>query len=104
MGPRRPDSIEGILEIAKSEGLIWSDNIDVVWWVHGRSRKFKPFVTNRLSEIQSLTNPEQRRHVPTKQNPADLLKRGLSVSALIEEDRWWKSLAFLEKKETEWRL
>ena len=30
MGPRRPDSIEGILEIPKSEGLVWSDNIDVV--------------------------------------------------------------------------
>ena len=30
MGPRRPDSIEGILKIPKSEGLIWSDNIDVL--------------------------------------------------------------------------
>ena len=30
MGPRRPDSIEGTLKIPKSEGLIWSDNIDVL--------------------------------------------------------------------------
>lgn len=66
------------------------------------SWKFKPFVANRLGEIQSLTNPEQWRHVPNKQNPADLLTRGLSVSALTEEDRWWKSLVFLVKKETEW--
>lgn len=30
MGPRRPDSIEGILKIPKSEGLIWSDSTDVL--------------------------------------------------------------------------
>ena len=76
----------------------------LLYWVRGRSTKFKPFVANRVGEIQSLTNPEQWRHVPTKQNLTDLLTRGLSVSALIEEDKWWKSLAFLEKKETEWRL
>ena len=47
-------------------------------------------VLRRVGVFQSLTNPEQWRHVPTKQNPADLLTRGLSVSALIEEDRCGK--------------
>ena len=40
------------------------------------------------------------RHVPTKQNPADLLTRGPNVSALIEEERWWKGPAFLVQEET----
>ena len=83
MGLRLPDSIEGFLNIPKSEhGLLY--------WVRGRNTKFKPFVANRVGEIQSLTNPEQWRHVPTKQNLADLVTRGLSVSALIEEDRCGK--------------
>ena len=40
--------------------------------------------------------------MPTKQNPADLLTRGLSVSALIDEESWWKGPAFLMQEETEW--
>ena len=59
----------------------------------------KPFV----GEIQSLTDPEQWGHVPTKQNPADLLTRGLSVSTLIQdEESWWKGPALLMQEKTEW--
>ena len=38
---------------------------------------FKPFVANCVGKIQALTNPEQWRHDSTKENPADLLTRGL---------------------------
>lgn len=76
--------------------------MNVLYWIRGCSRKFKPFVANRVGEIQSLTDPEQWRHVPTKQNPADLLTRGLSVSTLIDEESWWKGPAFLTQEETEW--
>ena len=76
--------------------------MDVLYWIRGQSRKFKPFVANRVGEIQALTNPEQWRHVPTKQNPADLLTRGLSVSALSEEERWWKGPLFLKYDHTQW--
>ena len=58
-------------------------------------------MANNVGQIQSLTDPEQWRHVPTKQNPADLLTRGLSVSALMQ-DRWRKGPAFLVQAETEW--
>ena len=76
--------------------------MDVLYWIRGCSRKFKPFVANRVGEIQSLTDPEQWRHVPTKQNPADLLTRGLSVSIRIDEESWWKGPVFLMQEETEW--
>ena len=101
VGLRLADTIGSILRIPKHDWLFWSDSMDVLYWVCGRSRKFKPFVANRVGEIQSLTDPEQWRHVPTKQNPADLLTRGLSVSAVIKEDRWWKGPAFLVREETE---
>ena len=63
---------------------------------------FKPFVTNRVGEIQSLSDPEQWRHVPTMQNPTDLLTRGLSVCTLNGNEGWWKGPAFLMQEETEW--
>ena len=102
VGLRLAETIGSVLNIPKQEWLFWSDSVDVLYWVRSRSRKFKPFVANRVGEIQSLSNPEQWRHVPTKQNPADLLTRGLSVSALIEEERWWKGPAFLVQEETQW--
>ena len=54
----------------------WCDSMNVLWWIRGRSRKFKPFVANRASEIQSITRPMMWKHVPTKINPADLVSRG----------------------------
>ena len=59
-------------------------------------------MANRVGEIQASTNPEQWRYVPTKLNPCDLLTRGLSVSALAEEDKWWSGPAFLKHDPSEW--
>ena len=53
----------------------------VLWWIRGRSRQFKPFVANRVGEIQSNTDPEQWRYVPTGMNPADILSRGMGTGA-----------------------
>ena len=49
-----------------------------------------------------MTDPEQWKHEPTKQNPADLLTRGLSVPTLIDEKSWWKGPAFLTQEERGW--
>ena len=102
VGLRLAETVGSVLNIPKHDWLFWSDSEDVLYWIRGRSRKFKPFVANRVGEIQSLTDPEQWRHVPTKQNPADLLTRGLSVSALTEAETWWKGPVFLVQEETEW--
>ena len=40
--------------------------------------------------------------MPTRQNPADLLTRGESVSKLFTEGKWWNGPAFLKQDSTEW--
>ena len=44
---------------------------------------FKPFVANRIGDIQ-CTSPKQWRHVPGMENPPDLPTRGLSAADFCE--------------------
>ncbi|PFX12663.1 hypothetical protein AWC38_SpisGene23339 [Stylophora pistillata] len=102
MGLKLAENVGQVLGIDKSKWVFWSDSMDVLHWIQGQSRKFKPFVANRVGEVQASTNPEQWRYVPTKQNPSDLLTRGLSVSALADEDKWWSGPTFLKQDPSEW--
>ena len=76
--------------------------MNVLWWIRGRSRSFKPFVANRVGEIQTATDPKQWRYVPTNKNPADLLTRGLKLSELTKNENWWTGTDFLGHEESEW--
>ncbi|XP_052820244.1 uncharacterized protein LOC128246076 [Mya arenaria] len=90
------------LEIDISECTFWTDSMDVVFWVRNQSRVFKTFVANRVGEIQKRTTPSQWRHIPGKQNPSDLLSRGLNITKLIEDKTWWEGPEFLKENEPEW--
>lgn len=102
VGLKLSQALSKALEIKKEEWIFWPNSMDVMYWICGQTRKFKPFVANHVGEIQALTNPEQCRYVRTKQNPADLQTRGLSVSTLSELERWWKGLSFLKQDSSEW--
>ena len=80
----------------------WTDSENVYYWVRNQSREFKPFVANRIAEIQRSTNPEQWRHVPGMDNPADLPTRGLSATNLSENRFWMEGPSFLKEDETTW--
>ena len=70
--------------------------------MHNASRRFKPFVANRVAEIQSLTSSNQWRYVSTENNPADLATRGVTASGLACSEILWQGPKFLKKTESEW--
>ena len=74
----------------------WCDSMNVLYWVTNQSRRYKPFVAHRIGEIQDATNPNQWRHIPGKQNPADKLTRGLKVTELVTDTIWWHGPDFLK--------
>ena len=76
---------ESVYSGGLAQAVFWSDSMNLLWWIRGRSRIFKPFVANRVGEIQSLTNPKQWRFVPTNENPADFTTRGMRVSDMVRE-------------------
>ena len=104
LGLRMAGSISRVLNASLDQATFWSDIINVLWWVRGRSRSFKPFVANRVGEIQTATDPKQWRYVPTNKNPADLLTRGLKLSELTKNKNWRTGTDFLGHKESEWSV
>ena len=80
----------------------WADSMNVLWWVRGCSRSFKPFVAHRVGKIQTEFSPSQWRHVPSKQNPADLISRGCNVGNLIDNEWWWHGPKYLFDDIAKW--
>ena len=102
LGLRMAGSISRVLNASLDQATFWSDSMNVVWWIRGRSRSFKPFVANRVGEIQNATDPKQWRYVPTNKNPADLLMRGLKLSELTKNENLWTGTDFLGHEKSEW--
>ena len=63
-------------------------------WIQGPSRSFKPFVSSRVGEIQSNSDPNQWKHIPSEDNVADDLLRGIRINEL--QGRWKNGPEFLK--------
>nr|XP_018900622.1 PREDICTED: uncharacterized protein LOC109032781 [Bemisia tabaci] len=74
------------------EIFLWSDSMDVLYWLQKPPDTWHTFVANRVSEIQAFTSEVHAswKYVPTKENPADLISRGVS-SAMLKKSDLWKS-------------
>ena len=73
----------------------WTDSTVALAWIKSDPHRWKPFVANRVTEIQSLTAYSQWHHVAGKDNPADLLTQGLLASELVQSDQWLHGPLFL---------
>ena len=73
----------------------WTDSMVTLGWIKGTPSRWKPWVSNRVTTIQSLTYANRWRHVAGKENPADLLTRGISAKELVKSSFWWKGPEFL---------
>ncbi|GFR01059.1 uncharacterized protein TNCT_1441 [Trichonephila clavata] len=75
--------------------FFWTNSQFTLYWIKGPSHRWNPFVANRVREIQSLTDPNSWFHISDKDNPADLLTRGISVDALTANFKGWNGSSFL---------
>ena len=69
-------------------------------WIQSQAREYKPFVSARVAEIQSYSDPSQWRHVPGEFNVADDVSRGIPAEFLV--NRWKQGPEFLRLPEEEW--
>ena len=89
---------ESRLQFEKS--ILFTDSMITLAWICNQARRFKPFVSSRIGEIQTHTDPCQWKHVAGNQNTADDATRGISVKDL--NGRWMNSPQFLYMPEEDW--
>ena len=53
MGLRLSQSVSKVLQMAIGRTIFWSESTNTLWWIRGNGRCFKPFVANRIGEIQA---------------------------------------------------
>ncbi|GFU13528.1 uncharacterized protein TNCV_938181 [Trichonephila clavipes] len=61
------------LQLETAEVYLWSDLMIVLAWLRKEPMDLKTFVQNRVAKIQELYPNQLWRHVPSDQNPADLV-------------------------------
>ncbi|XP_069191701.1 uncharacterized protein [Procambarus clarkii] len=80
--------IKTLSNVHLSEIVVWSENKAVLQWVKNDNNK-TPYVSNQVGEIRELSAGYKLRHVPTKDNPADYLSRGLTLKQLVKTEMWF---------------
>ena len=80
-----------ILDILPSlePGILHTDSMTTLGRINGHPNNLAPFEAHRVLKIQSLTDKIQWKYVATKQNPADILSRGCTLSKLAKNELWW---------------
>jgi hypothetical protein len=101
MGARLAKFVQTALKRKIDGRFFWTDSSTVRNWVRAVSSHYQVYVSHRIGEIQTLTEPDEWRFIPGRLNPADAATR----SQLEEEEipSWWlDGPAFLYEEESAW--
>lgn len=93
IGARLFSTVKTHFDVSKEDTYFWSDSTTVIAWIK-RQENWGVFVSNRVNEIRSLTDPNQWHHIPGVMNPADLPSRGCLGKTLVET-AWWEGPEWL---------
>ena len=78
--------------------FLWSESQIVLHWLNSH-KTLKQFITSRVQKITESFPPTMWNYCPTADNPADLLTRGISATALKESTLWRHGPAWLKTNE-----
>ena len=87
--------VQQALKLSEVVYRCWTDSMVALGWVQGDPSRWKPFIANRVTEIQELTSPVNWGHCAGKDNPADLVTRGLSAESLVSSKLWLEGPVWL---------
>jgi len=102
IGARLANTVKSALKLDDVKEYFWTDSATALAWIK-RNDQWKTFVSNRTEEIVKLSNPEDWRHVPGSENPADLPSRGCTPAQLVDS-KWWEGPNWLRQNVSTWPM
>jgi len=76
------------LKVSFNKIRFWTDPMVVLAWLSSPATRWKTFVANRVSHIHEITAVENWNHISSKENPADLVSRGVDANTLNGYSKW----------------
>lgn len=101
IGSRLAHIISTELPAYFTKKIFWTDSRTVLCWIKTDPRHYKPYVANRLGEIDESTDSACWKWVPTADNPADDATKAKEMS-FGPEGIWQNGPKFLREPEENW--
>ena len=86
-------------ELSDAKTVFWMDSQTVLAWIKTPPKRFKPFVSVRVAEIQETLDTQAFKYIRSDVNPADVLTRGVPPEGV---KTWMEGPPFLQRPEEEW--
>ncbi|XP_047988174.1 uncharacterized protein LOC125227843 [Leguminivora glycinivorella] len=101
LAARLADTIIKEHKIKPIRKIFWSDSTTTLHWIRNKCRTYKPYIANRLGEIDELTCSDEWRYVPTNLNIADVGTRETYEESILQ-GQWLHGPVFLCDNERTW--
>ena len=95
------NTIKRMMNFQIDDVYFWTDSEIVLHWIETHSSSLTTFVSKSVTGIQEWSDQVSWRHVPTKQNPADIVSRGSHVKDL-RNSIWFIEPSFLLHDSCKW--
>ncbi|XP_037813774.1 uncharacterized protein LOC119604939 [Lucilia sericata] len=96
------ESLCSQLNLDKRKIYLWTDSTIVLSWLKKPPCHWPTFVKNRVALIVKKVGNENRFHVDSKDNPADLASRGSLARDLVDNPLWWHGPSWLRQPREYW--
>lgn len=86
-----------IMDTKNDSITLWSYSTIALGWIKSSANRFQTYVSNRITEIQTLRDPTDWKHVGTKDHSADMISRGVYPKDLVGNKLWWHGPVWLKE-------
>ncbi|XP_057366955.1 uncharacterized protein LOC130687814 [Daphnia carinata] len=101
LGARMTQAVQQALPAHIHRRRFWTDSSTVRNWIRTAAANYQVFVSNRIGEIQTITDEGEWRFVPGRLNPADAATRS-ALDGDIFPAIWLNGPDFLLQHEDKW--
>ena len=102
LGVKMGPTLCPVLGIDPTTFRYFMDNTGTLLWIRGHGSDFKPYVKNKIHEIQLDSDASQWSPVTSEENPAEIGSRDASPQSLLVSELWQEGPAWFKRPETEW--